>query len=563
VSIQRIGRRLRLALLLLAGAARLALGRGAEEPVDDAVVKLPVYTVTDARDLPPPERWSYARIEGFEVLSNASERNTRDLVQYLQRFAIALDVVWPGVRRPADAPTALVVCGRGSKFVQFVPTGAESQFNRGKVSLTLGARDQAAIIIDYEAKMIELTPGGQTAAENFEADAYQQLAREYIRFLLGGDQARFAPWFVEGIAQILMSMEVSAKQITVGRLEDPNLVDPMQREWDRGFAGALKGRALMPMERLLTMPATAEEARNPIGSTWAKQSAAFVHWGLYGNFRHNQKAFLAFVVRTTREPVSEELFKDCFKFGYAKMAEELTSYVSFTSYKMEEFRARKGEKLPDPPPLELRDATPAEIGRIKGDALRLAGHEPEARTAMLAAYLRGERDPALLAALGLVESARGESARAEKLLAAAWEANVVRPRAHVELARLRFAAAAAAAIPGQQWDATRVAAIAGPLLTARTQPPPRPEVYELLAATWVRADASPLVDQLKIVDEGIRKFPRNTTLIYDAAVLMQRAGRPADAAMIVQHGLSVATDEAAKEKLQQLRASLPVAPAAK
>ena len=96
-------------LLLLCGA-RFSGGSAvaAATPPAGDVIELPAYTVTDSRELAPPARWSCARIEGFEVLSNASERATRDILQHFRRFSQALDVVWPGIKRPA---AVLVLCG--------------------------------------------------------------------------------------------------------------------------------------------------------------------------------------------------------------------------------------------------------------------------------------------------------------------------------------------------------------------------------------------------------------------------------------------------------------------
>lgn len=554
----KISRLLAVCILPVLAAGIAASSVVAASAADKTVVELPAYTVTETRELPPPERWSYAQFDGFEVLSNASERATRDLVQYFRRFSQALDVVWPGVRRPAESPTALVICGRGGKFDQFVPGGAEERHDRGKISLTLQSRDYSAIVVDYEAKVLDIAlPGAEATA--FEVDAHQQLSREYIRFLFGGAHTPFPAWFVEGVAQVLMAMEVSKTTITVGRVEDPNLVQlpgVEAAEWDRSFNGALKERALIPMEQLLGIRLEAEEVGNPIGSTWAKQSAAFVHWGIYGNGRRNQKAFVQFVLRVTREPISEELFKECFKLSYKQMLDELRSYVNFTAYKLQEFRAKKGEKLPDLPPLELREATEAEIGRIKGETLRLAGHPAAARTTMIAAYIRGERDPQLLATLGLQEQAMGDTARARKFLQAAVHAKAVRPRAYLELARIHFDEANSAPAAGP-WSAAQINAIIEPLSAARTQPGANADVYELMLLTWLRTPTVPTLEQLKIADEGVQRFPRNPNLIYGAAVLMQRAGRISDAAMIIRHGLAVARSEEVRNKMLELQATLP------
>lgn len=505
-------------LWFLAALATPGLRAAATLAADPAVVELPVYTVTDSRDLPPPERWSYARLEGFEVLSNASERSTREILEHLRRFSQALDIVWPRAQRVGEMPAALIICGRDGKFDEFVPVGTEARVDRGRISLALRHREQSAIVIDHEARELDLVrPGVTRNVQRVEADAYQQLTREYVHFLFGRAQAPFPPWFVEGMAQILMAMEVSRTLITVGQIEDP------------------------------------------IGSTWAKQSAAFVHWGLYGNGGLNQKAFLQFVVRITREPLSEELFTECFKLGYRQMIGELRSYIDFTPYKMMEFRAKKGEKLPDLPPLELRDATQAEIGRIKGETLRLAGHTTKAHAIMIAAHIRGERDPELFAALGLEEIAMGDMARAKKFLEAAVQAKTARARAYVELARMRLEEANTTASAGAL-TRDQVNRIIAPLLSLHTRPPTSADVYELLARAWLAAAAVPEISQLKIADEGVRRFPRNTNLIHDTAALMLRAGRPADAAMIIQHGLSVARSEDVRTKFLQLQASLPSGP---
>ncbi len=538
--------------------AWLSLHALAADSTPDPAVQLPAYTVTDTPILPPPESWHYARIEGFEVLSNTSASNTQDIVQYLQRFALALDTVWPGGRQLPEPPTALIICGRAAKFDEFAPpTWSRMQ---GRVTFAIRSREHSAIVVDYQQKSLDLA-GANGALRDMEVNSYQQLAREYVRFVFGGEHSPFPPWFVEGLAQIFMTMEVTPTLITVGRLEDSNLVpDALGLEWDRTFNGFLKERRLMAMEQMLTMPPDAEAARNPLSSLWAKQSAAFVHWGLYGNGRREQKAFLKFVQRITREPLTEALFKECFKRDYAGMLGELQSYVQFTAYKAEEFRAKKGERLPEPAPVLVRDATEAESARIRGDTLRAAGRGELARGVLLAAYIRGERDPQLLAALGLVELERGDTVRARKFLEIAIPAKPVRPRAYLELARFRLADLEAKAAAGD-WNVAQLGPIVAPLLEARGQPPPLPEVYELLANLWVRAAAVPAVDQLKIADEGVRRFPRDVPLIHDTATLMLRAGRPADAAMIVRHGLSVAREPEARARLEQLQAKIPVAPA--
>jgi hypothetical protein len=564
-----------------------ASGLGAQDVAKEKPVELPVYNVVDSRELPPPEKWFYTRIPGFEVLSNASMRQTRRLVEDFQRFSLALDLVWPGVQQPAAVPTTLIVCGRGQQFDQFLP--ADQRADRAMVSLPLRDKEQTAIIIDFQSKVLNLTtPEGLAAAAEAAAavtddtvsigggnpgirvDAVAHLYREYVRFLLSGVQPRGPAWFEEGLSQILMGIEVTDKAIVVGKVDDPNAISTEKAMLaDAGISGtppvedltfnaALKNRRLLSTEEVLSKPYDSPEAKSPIGSTWSKQAAAFVHWGLYGNQGKHQKEFLTFIRRLDREPLSEALFKECFKQSYRDMGFTLRSYIDHTDYKIAGVEAAKGQKLPQPVPVEVREATEAEVGRLKGDALRLAGNKAAARTTLTIPYIRGERDPQLLAAIGLMERAEGDDAKARKVLEQAAKDKAVRPRAYLELARLRFAEAAAKPTEGgDRFNGEQTAAVLTPLFTARTQPPPLAEVYELIAETWGRSVITPGKEHLAVLDEGVRRFPRDTALIQATATQKIRAGLVTEAAQLIDFGLRTATDVTARQKLETLKASLP------
>jgi len=570
----------------LALAARLA-AQEVEKPVNDKPVEMPVYTVTDTRELPPPEKWNYARIEGFEVLSNASERGTRNLLRDFQKYSQAIGFVWPGVQGPRAVPAMLIICGRGGKFDAFKPAG-EFQADRAMASLSLRDREQAAIVIDFEAKVINLvTPEGTAATAaapttdadgnsiggggdpGFEVDAYKQLYREYIRFLLASVQPRSPAWLEEGLAQIFMAMEVTNTSITVGKLEDPNTISATQAmmneagtggvapQEDRDFNAALANRGLLKMEDVFAVAHDSDTARNPLGSTWAKQCYAFVHWGLYGDQGRHQKEFLTFLLRLGKEPLSEALFKECFKQTYKDMGMTIRGYIQFTSYKTAGLKTPKGQKIPEPPPVTLREATESEVGRIKGEALRLAGHNPAARLMMVAPYIRGERDPQLLASLGLLERKLGDDAKARKFLEAAAAAKAVRPRAYLELARLRYADALAKPAAGTLLDSNQTAGVLTPLFTARTQPPPLPEIYQLIGDAWSHCALIPTAAHLGVLDEGVRLFPRDAQLVYTNAALKVKAGLVAEAAGVIALGLRVAPDAETRAKFEALKASLP------
>ena len=582
ISHRRLRRFLFLALSLF-GAGGL---RAEDAAAKDPVVALPAYTVTDARDLPPPEAWRHAEIPGFEILSNASDRETKRLIADFQLFNQAIGVVWPALIGRSPTPVSLILCGRGGKFDAFVPKTADAGPSQGMASLFLRDAEHSAIVVNLQAREIGLAgldsafnPSGVENNGNIEVDAYKQLYREYVHSLLARTTPRMAAWLEEGLAQLLMGMKVSPTLIEFAKLDDPNTVSISQANAaiinslggsddasaqltaaaeDRDFNAALQRTRLMSFPELFAVKHDDPVARNSIGSKWAKQSTAFVHMCLYQTGQKYQKGFVTFITRSSREPVTEALFKECFGIGYNAMLLELRGYLDFTNYKSLGWSSKKGEGLTESGPLVLRDATESEVGRIKGEALLLAGLNDAARTALITPYTRGERDPRLLAALGLYERGANNPDRAKKFLEAATAAKVVRPLAYLELARLRFQAAqAAAGGPEAQFTAAQTADIIAPLLVARLQPPPMPETYELIGDTYARSVDNPKPDIMGMLVEGVNLNPKRVGLVYRTAVLFIKIGDFKDAATLIDHGLRYAPPGVPQTRFAELKASLP------
>lgn len=541
---------MRRVLLILGLAASAAGGSAAETPVAPGVVELPAFEVKDSRLLPPPETWKYAEIPGFEILSRISERETKRFVRDFLLLQEVIEVIMPGLTRGQVAvPTALILCGgRGKGFDEFLPA-EQSDERYGTNSLFFRDPERAAIVIDFA--LSELRVDADTVEE---ADPYRAFYIEYFRFLIRRQlNAPPPPWFEEGLVQLFGAVDFSRKSITFGQIGDG-----FGAEKIGDFNQILARRAIMPFGEMLAPDGPRARSRE-----WKAQCYAFVHLCLYGNGRKYQRPFLQFVNRLANEPPSDALFKECFGKTYRQMAVELRGHIQFTVYNAMRYEAKKGQAgLPEPPPVELRDAADADVGRIKGEVLRLGRHGEEARNALIAPYVRGERDPRLLAALGLDELQAGRPERAERFLEAAVQAKVVRARAHLELARLRLQSARARpAGAGGRLDSAQVAAVLTPLFTAMRQPPPLAEVYSLVADTWSASEASPLPEHLAVVIEGINRFPRDMALLTQAAMLAIRRGFPAEARAMVERGAKLARQPAERERFQLLLAGLEPAAA--
>ncbi|WP_414664708.1 hypothetical protein [Horticoccus sp. 23ND18S-11] len=529
------------ALALAAGA--LAVDASAADVAPGPVVELPKFEVTDSRLLPPPESWRYAQIPGFEILSRISERETKRFVRDFMLLQEVINMIMPVLLRGSTpVPTALILCGsRGKGFEEFLPQDQEIE-RYGKNSLFFKNSERAAIVIDFALTELQV--------ENdlrLEADPYRAFYAAYFRFLIRRQLADKAPpWFEEGLVQLFAATEFDKKTITFAQIGDG-----FGAEKIGDFNRMLSQRAMMPFGQMLAT--NGPKNRNAF---WSAQCYAFIHFCLYGTGNKYQRPFMQFVQRLADEEPTEKLFKECFGKTYNQFATELRGYLGFTTYKAQQYRAKKGESLPEPPAVALREASDADVGRIKGEVLRLGGYGDAARNTLIAPFVRGERDPRLLAALGLDEKLAGHDDRARKFLEAASNAKVDRARAYLELARLRLdEVRPKAGAANSQLNSDQVTHVLTPLFTARATPPPMADVYSLIAETWSLSAAPPLAEHLAVVIEGVRRFPRDTGLLMQATLLAAKRGFPTEAAALAKFGVKISTDAGLKDRFETLAAA--------
>lgn len=634
-----------LAVALLAGLPGAHAGGAAAD--FGRAVELPTYVVSEWAIAPKPEHWRHAALPGLEILSACSDRETRDLLDDLQRFRQALALTWTGAQ-PVFAPSqispsssgapdpnvalpiAVILCP-SARFDRFLPAAAtRGSGGAGIASLFLQEREQSAIIIDGDAKTVNVVSprtqsrvalgmainqafaggnklplallGLETHAEpsGMAIDQHRLLRREYVRFVQNCHRQHPPAWLEEGLAQLLSALKFDRSTATLAALDDPEGGLPIYtyKEWvdfirvlqgmEHGEGGIAVGsppgpaelnqryqelarvyaspdsvqegtfntelqhRVLMPMDKFFAVERNSPEALHPVGSLWAKQAEAFVHLCLYGRGQRYQTAFVHWVSRLNTELPSEAVFKECFRMTYAQMGSELSDYVNHTDYRTIK-RSLKNGSFAESPPVQLRDATEAEAGRITSDALRMAGNAEAARLALIVPYLRGAREPELLAALGLAEVANQKPDRARRLLEAAATQRIYCPRAHLELARLRLAEASAEAGPDGKLDLRQTVAVLEPLFVAREQPPALAEVYDLIAEVWQRSAGRPAKDNLEVLVEGVRIFPEDAGLLISAVKLFSAAGLHDDAAALVDLGLKRDIPGPAGEELRRIR----------
>ncbi len=588
-----------LALLMPAGLA------AAESAAMDEVVRLPEFKVFETQPLPPRETWTYAKVGSIEILSNASDRTTKQFARDLVRFQNMLQVAAPTMLIRAEQPVMVVLCGKHGQYDRFVREAGAAVRRVRNVTFVRDV-EIASIIVDFERKTLDASamdvvttgldgevrrdPAGTFSGER-PAMTMAEFSRQYVLLSLSEMKPRLPAWAAEGLASVYGAIEYGDKWIEIGspalfarQIEErivtsdvvPDIYALQNRAGSSGSQASTEfGTGVMPatvysverqmallsMEKLFAIgydgPAhggTAPDAA-VAGYQWQQQCAAFVHLCLYGANGKFKSGFIKFASQTSTEPPTEALFKECFGIDYSAMALRIRAHWTDFDFKGMRIESTDGKGLVgayvQP---AMRPATDAEIGRIKGETLRLTGQEEPARQEFVTAYLRGERDLQLLASLGLMARQRHDETRARTYLEAigAAVAPVPRPRAYLELSRLRAETMRPGAA-GPRYDGKEVVALLSPLFRAQRLPQQLSFVYREIARVWAQSAVPPDREHLAAIEHGARLFPYDAELATELAELLAAHGYQADAQPHVKRALKFTRDADLRARLLKLR----------
>jgi hypothetical protein len=348
---------------------------------------------------------------------------------------------------------------------------------------------------------------------------------------------------------------------------------------------------LPPIETLFELSREPDGSlpKHPPSPEWAAEAALFLRWGFIDEPEKPNghiQAFYDFVQRSRTERVTESMFRQCFGFGYAKMQQILTRYlidavdepIPAAAYAREPDRpdVRWYSDLDGPAPVLSRIATSAEVARILGDWERMRGNDlrlsdptlsrvflDHAGRTLHREYAAGERDPRMLAALGLYDFDVSNYAEAALRLSEATNAKVARPEAYVDLAQIELNEALAhpSANDGKL-SPEQTAAILKPLFAARRLAGLDAAGYELIAKAWEHCAAKPNSDNLAVLVEGNRLYPFDSDLCSATAQAYAHWGYISEAAGFLNHGMEVASGDAL-QKISKLRTSIEAANSSK
>ena len=273
------------------------------------------------------------------------------------------------------------------------------------------------------------------------------------------------------------------------------------------------------------------------------------------------KALWAFVAAASAKRATETDFVTAFGRTYAEADVELRE--AFPSLITQQCTLEPA-RISQMGPVELRDANEADVSRVKGTFNRLeisyvqelypsltSEYVEQARRTLRRSYDAGDRDPRLLAEIGLCEVDVKNDAAALPFLETAVAAKILGPRPYYELARIRYAALLEKN-RNAKLNPTDLANVLGPLRSLESHAPPLAEAYELMAAAWLRSDALITNKDFTAISEAVKLFPRRGRLSLSAALLAVSRNDRKSAESFIELGLANAATPAETERFNRL-----------
>lgn len=255
------------------------------------------------------EKWLYGKSDHFEVYSSASERDTRTLVEKLERFRRNFLRTLP----PApfhDPRTTLVIFGSDRGFEPFKPR------YKGKVNDVAGyfqgMPDEVVIALSADRDMEQTIP---------------VIYHEYVHLLMHSRGYRLPPWLNEGLAELYSTFDGVGRDLMLGRPIIHHLA-------------VLSGGEHLPINRLFAVtqgsPDYNESERR---SVFYAQSWALVHYWLCGMAEDKEHLvkFEQFLTLLQIGHSPDASLREAYGLTQKQMEAKLETYVRRVSYIVKKF----------------------------------------------------------------------------------------------------------------------------------------------------------------------------------------------------------------------------------
>jgi len=260
------------------------------------------------------QRWHMGTSPHFEVLSGASEKETRRLLIELERFRANVLGVFP-LGEAQEPKVRVYLFPSRRAFRPYMPT------HEGKpkevAGYFIGGPDEVIVALQPEKEASE------------HEDPVELIYHEYFHLLTHTRGLEFPLWLEEGLAEVFSTLRVDGKHAEIGAPKEL-------------YAFVLSETSMLPTEQLLgvdrSSPLYNEELR---GSLFYAQAWAFTHYLLCGTDKGNLENLAAYIERLRTPGVhAQRAFREIFGDDMRKFDFALRQYLDGGRYRLRRLPAR-------------------------------------------------------------------------------------------------------------------------------------------------------------------------------------------------------------------------------
>ena len=470
------------------------------------------------------ETWTETKSAHFVVWSDASERQTRDLLWQLEQIRFAVGSLWPWAQLNLAKPLLVVAVKDEQSMKRLAPEFWEQKGRVHPVSVWASGADRHYMAIRADLR------GDNTALTNPYTSAYFS----YVNLILAASFGRDLPlWFSRGLAGVLSNTIVRDTQILLG----PTI--PWHLETLR-TAGRLHLRDLIGVTR-----ASREYTQGDKLERFDAQAWALVHFLMFGHNAQRQSGINKFAIELNNGKAPEPAFVDA--FGRVEDLEsDFATYITRSLYSYqkvvldrqttrEQFMSRP---LPSAESAAGRAAFHVAMGR-QNEARALVDEARKADPNSADAYVAE--------ALALRRDNKPDEAGAAFVKAASL--GTANPHAYYRAAMSLWGATEPDAAAFQKMETY--------LARAAELNPVFAESYASLAE--VRAAlGKPADDIIALLTKAVTLDPSDPWIRISAARALWRLDREQEARKVARVALNLAADdERAQAEAQRLLAAIP------
>ena len=252
------------------------------------------------------DEWRYVRTENFEMLSQTSEKKTRQIVVELEQFRASFLSTFR--LRPAHEPRVTVMLFDSDR--RFTPFKPIYEGRPKDVSgYFIGGEDETVIALNLDVDVDD------------ESSPVETIFHEYVHLLLHTRGMRLPTWLNEGLAELFSTFRVNGDTVEYGR--------PKQL-----YVDVLNVSSLMPIGQLMAVTEESKDYNEEqrAGMFYA-QAWALTHYLVCGEDRTNAAKlarFLETAETTTGGP--EAAFRAAFGGSFDKLEQQLRNYLQGGRY---------------------------------------------------------------------------------------------------------------------------------------------------------------------------------------------------------------------------------------